>query len=151
VLIAARTPRVNELTTDAVERAWHGSNRERRAVVVHISRVLTEMSIIPQPILGAFQTPRGAVIDTSGAPPGWIAWARRWYNTSTLEPRTRTQYLRLLVNVGRWLGRTQLGIVRPPDWSRSTAAACVAAIDRLKVGDWAARDARLLGGASASR
>jgi hypothetical protein len=145
VLIAARTPQLRDLTTEAVERAWNGTHRELRAVIVHVSRVLTEMSIIPQPILGAFETRRGVAIDTTGAPDAWTTWARRWFETSTLEPRTREQYMRILVKVGRWLQRTHPSIVEPAAWTRATAAACVAAIDRLRVGDWAGPDPRHLG------
>src|ERR1051326_7895999 len=145
VLIAARTPQLGDLTTEAVERAWNGTHRELRAVIVHISRVLTEMSIIPQPILGAFETPRGVAIDTTGAPDAWTKWARRWFETSTLEPRNREQDMRMLVRGGRWLQRTHPSVVEPAAWPRATAAACVAAIDRLRVGDWAGRDPCHLG------
>lgn len=100
VLIAARTARLSDVTSEAVQRAWRGTHRELRAVIVHISRVLTEMQIVAQPILGAFETPRGVGIDVSGAPEAWIRWARRWYETSTLEPRTREQYVRVLVRSG---------------------------------------------------
>jgi len=145
VLIAARTSRLSDLTVAALEQAWHGSHRELGAVIVQVSRVLAEMGIIAQPILGAFETPRGVVIDTSGAPPTWVDWARRWYETSTLEPPTRKQYLAVLVKVGRWLQRSQPRVTEPEAWTRSTAAACVAAIDRLRVGDWAGADPRHLG------
>jgi hypothetical protein len=63
VLIAARTSRLSDLTVAALERAWRGSHRELGAVIVQVSRVLAEMGIIPQPILGTFETPRGVVID----------------------------------------------------------------------------------------
>src|SRR4051812_43800423 len=49
VLLAARTPELGDLTTEAVDRAWNRTHHELRAVIVRVWRVLTDMSIIPSP------------------------------------------------------------------------------------------------------
>ena len=79
VLIVARTPRLSDVTVAALEQAWHGSHHELGAVIVQVSRVLAEMGIIAQPILGAFETPRG------------VAGARE---------RTEAEFGSLLLNAG---------------------------------------------------
>ena len=63
-------------------------------------------------------------------------WSLRWRGTSTLRPRTRESNYSFILRTGVWLAREQPDIVAPTDWSMSTCAAFIAAIDRMTVGEW---------------
>lgn len=69
--------------------------------------------------------------------PEWVAWCQRWQETSTLQTYTRQKYYLTLLRVGRWLRQTHPEVVSPAQWTRELAAAYVAAVDQLVVGQWA--------------
>lgn len=73
----------------------------------------------------------------------WEQWTDRWHATSTLTPPTRRQVRSNLLKVGRWLAAEHPEAADPTDWTRQTCAAWVAALDRMKVGDYVQRTAGL--------
>ena len=60
---------------------------------------------------------------------------------STLRPRTRESNYSFILRTGVWLAREQSGMAAPTDWSMSTCAAFIAAVDRMTVGEglWSQR------------
>jgi integrase len=79
----------------------------------------------------------------SGGPQVWAQWVERWFDTSTLTPRVRGSVRAILFKVGRWLAAEHPEVVDPTEWTRQTCAAWVAALDRMKVGDYVQRTAGL--------
>lgn len=67
-------------------------------------------------------------------PPEWAAWCLRWKETSPLATR-HSSYNELLL-VGRWLAHTHPNIVSPAQWTRETTLNYVAAVSRMKIGEW---------------
>ena len=53
-----------------------------------------------------------------------------------MQPSSRVSAVYRLFQAGRWLAAEHPGIAGPGDWTRETAAAYVAAVDRAKVGQW---------------
>ncbi len=74
-----------------------------------------------------------------GADPSWIGWVQRWYDTSTLTPKVRATIRTLMAKAGRWLATEHPEITEPAQWTRQTCAAWVAAVDRMRVGDYVQR------------
>jgi integrase len=68
--------------------------------------------------------------------PAWVAAVRRWVDTSTLAPKTRLTTRIWLLKVGRWAWDHQPAAAEPARWDRQVAADAVAAIDRMRVGDY---------------
>jgi integrase len=75
----------------------------------------------------------------SGGAAEWARWADRWHATSTLTPGVRRSVRATLLKAGRWLEAEHPEAADPAAWTRQTCAAWVAAVDRMKVGDYAQR------------
>ncbi|MGP3943716.1 site-specific integrase [Streptomyces sp. 6N106] len=73
----------------------------------------------------------------------WEQWADRWHDTSTLTPRVRGSVRSTLLRVGRWIAAEQPAAADPTDWTWQTCATWIAALDRMKVGDYVQRTAGL--------
>jgi hypothetical protein len=74
-----------------------------------------------------------------GVDPTWIAWVHRWESTSTLTRATRLHVRGCVFKAGRWLQIHHPTIAEPGAWTRDLCAAYVAAIDRMRVGDFTQR------------
>jgi hypothetical protein len=62
---------------------------------------------------------------------------------SALSPRGRDSVRATLLKAGRWLEAEQPQAADPASWTRQTCAAWVAAVDRMKVGEYVQRTAGL--------
>jgi hypothetical protein len=111
-----------------------------RANLHQVHRALAALGLIPGPV-----PPEGPPATLIGGDPAWGAWVRRWEATSTLTPSTRRQGRGVLLKVGRWLAAEHPHIREPDQWTRETCAAAVAAVDRMRVGDYVARSDALHG------
>lgn len=87
----------------------------------------------PQQLTGR-RSPRA-----TGGAPKWAEWVDRWHDTSTLTPRVRGGFRSTLLRVGRWLEAEHPKAADPADWTRQTCPAWIAALDRMKVGDYVQR------------
>ena len=68
--------------------------------------------------------------------PEWLKWCQRWYETSTLSPRTRDRTYYDVLKVGRWLNHKHPKITSPDQWTRQLAIKFVADTDKMKIGDY---------------
>ena len=121
--------------------ALHGAYRscpDVRHALCTISRVLKALGIISEALKpGWFLGQGGKKSDiTVGIAPEWVQFVQRWRDTTTIQPPTRSQiYIRLL-KTGRWITKVHPDLASPALWTRDTAAEYVAAVLRLKVGEW---------------
>ncbi|WP_234337144.1 tyrosine-type recombinase/integrase [Streptomyces xylophagus] len=72
----------------------------------------------------------------AGVPPTWGEWVERW--TATTH-RSRLHSRAALLKAGRWVADQQLETADPAAWTRQTCAAWIAAVDRMKIGDYVMR------------
>ena len=91
-----------------------------------------------EPIQHGFDKARGgAALDVkAGVSEAWQQFATRWRQTSTSSVQGRSVTYYLLLKAGRWVTQIHPGLASPERWTRETAAAYVAAVCRMKVGDW---------------
>ncbi|MGI5219441.1 tyrosine-type recombinase/integrase [Nocardia sp. CA-290969] len=137
VLLLNRSPHLDELNTELFE--W--IRRERllpaaRGNTLHaMQRAVAALGYCdpPQQLTGR-RSPRA-----TGGAPKWAEWVDRWHDTSTLTPRVRGGFRSTLLRVGRWLEAEHPKAADPADWTRQTCAAWIAALDRMKVGDYVQR------------
>ena len=66
----------------------------------------------------------------------WVAWCRRWRETSTLRPRTRETNYSFMLRTGLWLAKAHPEVTSPAQWTVEICADFLAAVDRLAVGEW---------------
>lgn len=74
--------------------------------------------------------------EITGTSEEWARYVQRWYDTSTLTRRTRLTNRIQMAKVGRWLATEHPEIVEPGQWTRQICASWVAAVDRMRVGDY---------------
>jgi len=141
MLLLNRSPHLEDLSTELFDRA----RRERLLPAARgntlyaMQRAVAELGFCdpPQRLTGRHSA------RANGGSPAWAEWAERWHGTSTLSPRARGNVRTTLLKAGRWLQAEQPQAADPASWTRQTCAAWVAAVDRMKVGDYLQRTAGL--------
>ena len=144
LMLLAGSPLLEDLAEHGELLAWLRSrevNNARRFGVEQLTRTLVDMGVIAR-MPFATQPSRQEWLDRSQAgqidvPPVWLAWTRRWFETSTLSLNTRRHTYYTLIRTGRWLQREHPDRVDPESWDRELAAAWIASVDRLKIGELA--------------
>lgn len=136
ILLLNRSPRLEDLTSSALTmiRATPAMHENQWASDLHgIHRALAALGHAeppPRPRHGPGPT---AIEGASGS---WADWVERWHATSTLTPRVRASYRSVLAKIGRWLAAEHPDVTAPEHWTRQTCASWVAAVDRMRVGDF---------------
>ncbi|MFI9004640.1 tyrosine-type recombinase/integrase [Streptomyces sp. NPDC053541] len=141
LLLLNRSPHLEDLDTSLFDRVRSekmlaGSQRH----TLHATqRAVAELGFCdpPQPITG-----RQSARATGGAKT-WEQWVDRWHTTSTLTPGVRGAMRSALLRVGRWIAAEQPDTADPTFWTRQTCATWIAAVDRMRVGDYVQRTAGL--------
>jgi integrase len=137
LLLVNGSPRLEDLTPAVLLAARTGvRSLECRHTLSVVARGLTALGVMP-----AIRLKPDARFGTSAAradvPADWAAWAERWYRTSTLAPKTRESVFYALLKAGRWLAAHHPEATTPDRWTRDLAIEYVAAVDRMRVGDFA--------------
>ena len=141
-MLLAGSPLLEDLAQQSELLGWLRArevNNARRHGVEQLARTLFEMGVFGRM---PFQTQpsREEWLARSQAgeidvPPVWLAWTRRWFETSTLALSSRRHTYYALIKVGRWLHAEHPDRADPASWDRELAAEWVATVQRLKVGE----------------
>lgn len=138
LFLANRSPYLEDLTTATLTVTARKDSSHYADDYVAISRVLAHLGSVEQPI-----APEHCLQAKQALPqhvsPTWAKWCQKWHATSTLAATTRQSVYSRLLNVGRWLVQEHPEVERPDQWTRELTIEYLAAVDRLKVGDWADR------------
>jgi integrase len=115
------------------------ANNARRNGIEQLTRTLVDMGVIER-MPFATQPSREEWLTRSQAgetnvPPEWLAWTRRWFETSTGARISRVHTYYALIKAGRWLHAEHPDRAEPESWDRELAAAWVAAVNRFKIGE----------------
>jgi hypothetical protein len=81
--------------------------------------------------------------EIEGVPRAWTDLIERWFATSTLTSKVRGIFRSVMAKAGRWLAAEHPDVSEPTQWTRQTCASWVAAVDRMRVGDYVQRKAGL--------
>jgi integrase len=131
------SPRLEDLNIEILDRLRQGSSR---ANIYQFQRALAILGITAEP-----QPKRRLRQPADEIDPRWREWVSRWEATTTWMPHTRRAAGSLLLRLGRWLAAEHPDVYEPGQWNRQLCALAVAAIDRMRVGDYGAhRDGREL-------
>ncbi len=140
LLLANRSPRLEDLTTEAIALVAHRDMPFYEDEYALISRVLVHLGILSHPFVPA--SSQKAKVSPQQVPAVWAQWCQRWRATSTLAASTRSGIYSRLLTVGRWLAQVHPEIESPEQWTREVALEFVAAVDRLTVPRIAQRAAK---------
>jgi integrase len=138
LLLLNRSPLLADLTTEAFERLREdpGLRADRRSSLPGIQRAVAALGHCRPP---AERYARTKAEVLGGVPALWASAVERWHATSTLSPDVRRAHRAVLGKVGRWLAAEHPGTAAPEAWTRATCAAWVAAVERMRVGDYTVR------------
>lgn len=138
-LLINRSPRLADLTINLLEelrargRPRHAGQATGWSV---LSQALGILGFLERPLPPDVRRDQGAPEAPEIIAPEWVQWCARWRDTSPLPPPTRSAYYRLLLQAGRWVTATHPNVTGPAEWTREIAAAYVAAVDRMVVGQY---------------
>lgn len=139
LLLANRSPRIEDLTAAVLESVRDAPiSTHYKDDLLAVSRILAQLGCIEYALDRVIHTKYQELYGDKleGVPEVWAQWATRWRDTSTLALRSRKALYRILIKMGRWIAGTSASMASPTAWTRETALACVAAIDRMTVGQW---------------
>lgn len=147
LFIINQRPELEALSLEVLETArtrWLDSNY-RSSLYYRLSRVLATMDIVSEEprIRNRNDRERARQQRVAGIALEWSATVERWESTSTLTSRGRTHTRGIVLKAGRWLHATHPDITCAEQWTRELAADYVAAVSRMKVGDYVSRTAGL--------
>lgn len=140
-LLLSGSPLPEHVTQEAMDivLADCGSAQARKSARL-LSRLLYSAGAKVWPSRDPREDPlaRGPVVGEEGdrVPPEWRRWCDRWLATSTLASREHVHMY--LLKVGRWLAEAHPGVQSPEQWDQELAIGYVAAVDRMKTGEWGA-------------
>jgi integrase len=142
-LLINRSPRLEDLDTAAFARlrAHPATNDHHGELLFALQRAAAGLGYCDPPV----RTGRSHMPTIEGADPAWAGWVERWHATSPLTPKVRGIIRTIMAKAGRWLAAEHPEVTEPGQWTRHTCAAWVAAIDRMRVGDYVQRTDSLAG------
>lgn len=136
-MLLNKSPHLEDLKVQYIDQLRRNPSisEASRAHLSQLRRVLESLSII-QPL----------AVDrnfSSNSAPGvhleWVEWVGRWDAVSCLSSATRRQVRLCLFKAGRWLMVHHPEMVRPEQWTKDLCIAYVAAVSRMRVGDYTVR------------
>ncbi|MBS3965529.1 MAG: hypothetical protein KGZ80_13770 [Methylomonas sp.] len=134
VMLENRNPYLESFNDELLERTREKYTAQARSIG-KLSHGLAALGILPHPLrmrnYVSWKEKSGG-----GIAPEWVDYCRRWRETSTLQPRTRESNYSFVLRAGLWLAQKHPEITSPADWTVETCADFLAALNRLKVGEW---------------
>ena len=133
-LLLNRSPRLEDLSAEVLQhlRANMTIPYSLRQNVHSLHRALAALGFASPPPPPA----RLARPPVEGVARTWAGWVQRWHDTSPLPPRGRKGRRNQMLRMGRWLAAEHPEVQEPGQWTRELCAAWVAAVDRLRIGDY---------------
>ncbi len=143
LVLANRSPNLRDITVPFLEQQRHlATNSRRSASILNLSRVLLTLGYTGAalPFFPETNKPKPVGDVREGVPLEWVQWVERWRATSALQRTTRRTCCEDLFKCGRWLAKVHPECSSPAVWTREIAADWVAAVCRMRIGDWMQTD-----------
>jgi hypothetical protein len=137
LLLHNRSPLLEDLSTDVLsglrtDPCTPGWQARR---LFAIQKAVASLGLCDPPV----RTGHPGLAEITGTSAQWARYVQRWYDTSTLTPKVRSLVRTHLAKAGRWLAAEHPDITEPGQWTRQTCASWVAAVDRMRAGDYVQR------------
>lgn len=143
LFLIQQRPELESLSLDLLESVrirWQDSNY-RSCLYFQLARALAALGIIAgEPkVRNRSNRELARQVRIAGVAQDWVVAVERWEATSTLTPRSRAHGRDAILKAGRWLQGAHPQITRADQWTRELAAEYVAAVSRMKIGDYVAK------------
>ncbi|MBN2196117.1 MAG: tyrosine-type recombinase/integrase [Polyangiaceae bacterium] len=137
-LLQNESPHLEDLTTEGLERFRMQADIGKRSLFYQLSKSLAVIGILDEPLPIAPSTkPLKTYNIAEGVAATWSTWVERWHRTSTLDSRDDIRWH--MYKLGRWLAAHYPKVDSPERWTRDTCVDYVAAVSRMRVGDYTVR------------
>ena len=139
VFLLNRSPLLEDISAELLlELHKTRLTEERRWTLQRISNALCALNLLDAPIAHGFEKARGGQFKDArtGVSEAWQAVAARWLATSTLSEKGRFGLYYLIMKAGRWATAIHPEMASPELWTRNTAADYIAAVCRMRIGEW---------------
>ena len=143
LMLAARSPLLDDFTQRPrllAEIRDRTSHNPGRSGVEQLARTMVDMGVLRAlPFPARLTRDEWLVRSRAGdldVPELWLDYAKRWFQTSTLTRASRSHTYFALIKLGRWINHEQPDHADPGSWTRALAAAWVARVDRMLVGEY---------------
>jgi integrase len=137
-----RDPRLEAVSGETLEKIADAGPTLLRRGAARLSRVLSGMGLLDGTI-DNYAVARAARREreteyraTDDVPGEWAAWAKRWQQTATGSDSSREKLYFGVLKFARWLAKNHPGAAGPGLVTRDILIEYVAAVDRMKVGEW---------------
>jgi len=142
-MLLAASPLLEDLAQCTELLAWLRSrevNNARRYGIEQLARTLLDMGVLDTPLFASHPSREEWLARRNAGELGvaeiWLRWVTRWFQTSTLTARSRASTYFMLIKAGRWAQAQHPDQSDPHAWTRELAAAWVAAVDQMLVGEF---------------
>jgi len=138
-LLLNQSPDLHNLTAEGLDEFRRGCSECRRAHFHQLSKALAALGFLRKPLGIAcpnLATGTGQPVAQDDVNPEWVRWVQRWKSTSTLAQTTQRCNRTALLKAGRWLQAWHPEVTSPAQWNRQLAASYVAAVNRMRTGDY---------------
>jgi integrase len=137
-LLLNESPHLEHLTAERLDCFRRNAVTAKRSLYFQLAKALASDGILAAPLPVAHSLGTGAdTLIAEGVVTAWVGWIERWHRTSTLESRNNLR--RHIYKLGRWLAVHHPEIDSPELWTRDLCAEYVAAVGRMRVGDYTVR------------
>lgn len=152
--LVQREAQLEMITIDTLRRIADAGPKLLWRAAASLSRTLAGMGLIEATIdhhveaLQARHTAPDQYHAINGVSPAWVDWCRRWRETAVSGDASREKIYFGVLKFARWLAVVHPTIDSPTEVTREIAIAYIAAVDRMKVGEWSnptGNSARTLG------
>ncbi len=137
-----RDPRLEVVSSETLKQIADAGPILLRRGAARLSRVLSGMSLLDGAI-DNYAAARAARREreteyraTDDVPGEWANWARRWQQTATGSDSSREKIYFGVLKFARWVAKKHPGAAGPGLVTRDILIEYVAAVDRMKVGEW---------------
>lgn len=137
-LLANRNPEVKNLTLPILEKlheTYLNKNVLKKDYIL-ISNLLYNFKTIPNCLPTASKGREWATGIDDCLSADWVKWLQAWHDNSPKTAYMRTQIKGLVAKAARWAAEKYPNAAGPQQWTKSMAVAYVAAVTRMKVGEW---------------
>jgi len=143
LLLRNGSPRLSDLTADLLETIRQTCFLPCvRKTLFQVSHALCAVGILEKPTTDnrgrSMHVPKSPQEDIAEE---WLRWCERWRSHTTQRASVGSYHV--LLKVGRWLTAHHPEVTSPAQWTYQLAAEFVAAVNEVKVGDWASAHRRL--------
>jgi integrase len=140
VLITNRSPRLEDLTFEVVQKVMQRRGRKNNTLYLSaVSKVLAHRKIISAPVMRVERPRHPNPHLLEGVPEKWVRAANYWRENARHSARVRQATYYFLLTVGRCLTAKHPTITTPEQWDRNLAVECLTMITNMRCGDFRAQ------------